>query len=477
MSDDPAPSTGSSTPPRPRRWELWLAGVAAGAVLIAAAVGWSVLHGIGHAIGRIDAFRGIGNRPAATGSAENFLLVGTDDREGIPPRELKKVFHAGGVSCHCTDTMMLVHLSRDRDRATVISIPRDSYVTIPAHTDLATGKPVTAGRGKINAAYGLGGAPLTVQTVEQATGIRVDHYLQVDFRSFVSTVDALGGVSVCTTVPLHDPYSGLDLPAGTTRLDGAGALKYVRARHLDASSDLGRMQRQQHLVAQILRQATSGGILFNPARLNHVLTTALKSVKADQGLTVEDLLKLAASLRNLSAGDTAVATVPVVDINHTVPGWGSTVLWDAPAARALFDAVRQDRPLPAVTHPAHRSQDTAGPLLTVAPQQIRVQVLNGTATPGLGARVDADLRRDGFVTTGLAGNAGGSPATRTQVRYDPRWNQSVRTLAAALPGARLVAVPGLGPTLQVVPGSDYTRSAPVPSAHPVVPSPPDTICH
>lgn len=455
---------------------MWLAGVLAFLVLAVAATGWSVLHGIGESIGRVDAFHGVHDRPAPSdNAAETFLLVGTDDREGIPQRELRHVLHAGGVPCHCTDTMMLIHLSRDRSRATVVSIPRDSYVTIPAHIDLATHKPVTAGRGKINAAYGMGGAPLTVQTVEQATGVRIDHYLELDFRSFIATVDALGGVDVCTAVPLHDPYSGLDLPAGTTRLDGAGALKYVRARHVDSSSDLGRIERQQRLVAQILHEATSGGTLLNPARLSRVVGTALKAVKADQGLTTQDLLRLVGSLHGLSTSGTEFATVPVADINHTVPGWGSTVLWDVPAARALFDAVRHDRPVPRPAHPHRpgRSQDAAGAALTVPPQQIRLQVLNGTRTAGLGTRVDADLRRAGFATTGLAANAAGPGAARTVIRYDPRWDESVRTVAAALPGSLLVQVPGLGPTMQVVAGADYTRPTPVtvPTPHPVAPAP------
>ncbi|MFF4649591.1 LCP family protein [Streptomyces sp. NPDC001380] len=478
--DSPVPDPAAT---RRRRWGARLAGALSLGVLAASGAGWSVLNGVGDSLGRVDAFAGAHDRPAASdGSAPTFLLVGTDDREGIPRRRLKEVLHAGGESCHCTDTMMLVHLSRDRSRATVVSIPRDSYVTIPAHTDPATGRPVSAGRGKINAAYGMGGAPLTVQTVEQATGLRVDHYLEVDFRTFVSTVDALGGVEVCSAVPLHDTYAGLDLPAGATRLDGAGALKYVRARHVDASSDLGRMQRQQRLVAQVLHEAASEGTLLNPARLGRVMGTALASVKADRGLSTRDLLDLASSLRGFSTDDAAFTTVPVADVNHVVPGWGSTVLWDAPAARALFDALRHDRPLPAApgtgapapgaggTGPgapsagstggaaAHRTAAPApgGRALTVPPLQVRVQVLNGTRTPGLGARVDRELRQAGFATTGLASNAAGGGAARTVVRYDPRWDESVRTLAAALPRARLVPVPGLGAVLQVVVGSDHT---------------------
>ncbi|GAA5000470.1 LCP family protein [Kitasatospora paranensis] len=448
---------------RPRRWGRLTAGMVSLAVLATSCGGWVVLHGLGGAIQRVDAIGG-GDRPADDGLT-TFLVVGTDDREGIPENTLKDVLHAGGESCHCTDTMMIVQLAGDGGRATVVSIPRDSYVDIPAHQDPATHRQVPATKGKINAAYGMGGAPLTVRTVEQNTGLRIDHYLQVDFLSFVGTVDALGGVEVCTAKPLKDDYSGLDLPAGTTRLDGAGALKYVRARHVDGTSDLGRMRRQQRFVAQLLHQAVAQDLLLDPARLTSVLGTALRSLKADRGLTGDTLLDFATRLKDLSAGSADFATVPVAQLDHQVPGWGSTVLWDTKGAKALFDAVRQGRsltgrpaPAPSSAAPAGAGEPagTAGPAAagTVPPGQIRVQVLNGAGATGLGSRVDGDLRAAGFATTGTPSNADG-PAAHTAVRYDPRWNESARTLAAALPGAELVPVPGQGATLQVVVGPDY----------------------
>ncbi|MET9617823.1 LCP family protein [Kitasatospora indigofera] len=469
-----------------RRWTRRLAGGAALAVLATSCGGWAVLNGLGSAVDRVDAFSGDRARPADDG-ATTFLVVGTDDREGIPDETLKNVLHAGGKSCHCTDTMMIVQLAGDGGRASVISIPRDSYVDIPAHQDQATRKEVPAGKGKINAAYGMGGAQLAVRTVEQNTGLRIDHYLQLDFVSFVSTVDALGGVPVCTSKPLKDDYSGLDLPAGTTTLDGAGALKYVRARYVDGSADLGRMHRQHRFMAQLLHQAADSGTLLNPVKLARLTDGVLGSVKADKDLDVGEMVTLATRLRGLSAGTTDFATVPLGVLDHQVPGWGSTVLWDQAGAKALFDAVRAGRPLvaapaaptggasaPAPAAPAPTATPVPAP--AVPPEQVHVQVLNGAGVAGLGARVDADLRRAGFATTGTPVNApGGEASARTVVRHDPRWDESARTLAAALPGAELVAVPGLGGTLQVVAGSDYQGpAAPPPAATPAAatPSPP-----
>ncbi|WP_441245817.1 LCP family protein [Kitasatospora sp. McL0602] len=449
-----------------RRWGRWLAGAVSVAVLATSCGGWVVLNGVDTSIDRVDAFGGGGDRPADDGST-TFLVVGTDEREGIPEDTLKNVLHAGGESCHCTDTMMVIQLAKDGGRATVVSIPRDSYVAIPAHQDPATRKEVPAGKGKINAAYGMGGAALTVKTVEQNTGLRIDHYLQVNFLSFVSTVDALGGVEVCTNKPLKDDYSGLDLPAGTTRLDGAGALKYVRARHVDGSSDLGRMHRQQKFLAQLLHQATGTGTLLNPGKLGRVMDSVLKSVKADQDLTSADLVALATRLKDLSAANADFTTVPLSDVDYQVAGWGSTVRWDEAGAKALFDALRAGRGLsapaaPAAPAAAPESSEAsagagsgAGAGAAVPAGQIRVQVLNGAGVVGLGARVDGDLRRAGFATTGAPSNAGGGNAPRTVIRYDPRWDESVKTLATALPNAQLAQVPGLGPTMQVVAGSDY----------------------
>ncbi|MFD9128732.1 LCP family protein [Kitasatospora sp. NPDC059571] len=450
---------------RHRRWGRLTAGAVSLAVLATSCGGWVVLHGLGDAIQRVDAIGGT-ERPADDGLT-TFLVVGTDDREGIPEDTLKNVLHAGGESCHCTDTMMIVQLSGDGGRASVVSIPRDSYVDIPAHEDRATHRQVPAGKGKINAAYGMGGAPLTVRTVEQNTGLRIDHYLQVDFLSFVGTVDALGGVEVCTAKPLKDDYSGLDLPAGTTRLDGAGALRYVRARHVDGSSDLGRMHRQQRFVAQLLHQATAQDVLLDPARLSTVLGSVLKSVKADKGLSGDALLEFATRLKDLSASSADFATVPVSVVDHQVPGWGSTVLWDTKGAKALFDAVRHGRSLTGRPEqaPVVSAAPSASAAGTVPPGQIRVQVLNGAGATGLGSRVDTDLRTAGFATTGTPANADG-PAGRTAVRYDPRWDESARTLAAALPGAELVRTPGLGATLQVVVGADYRGVAGVSTATP-----------
>ncbi|KIF05573.1 LytR family transcriptional regulator, partial [Streptomyces sp. RSD-27] len=140
----------------------------------------------------------------------------------------------------------------------------------PAHQDPVTGKPHRAHPVKLNAAYAEGGPNLTVRTVEDMTRVKIDHYLEVDFTSFMRTVDAMGGVEICTAKALNDQNTGLHLLPGAHRLTGGQALQYVRSRHVDGASDLGRMQRQQRFVAALIKQATGGGVLLNPVKFKEV---------------------------------------------------------------------------------------------------------------------------------------------------------------------------------------------------------------
>jgi LCP family protein required for cell wall assembly len=436
-------------------------------VITASGVGHAVVTGLNGAIGRVDAFGGMQNRPGDS-KGTNFLLVGTDGRDGLDPAE-KKQYHLGGAPCHCTDTIMLVHLSQDRERASVVSIPRDTYVQLPtmgnarpapgaspAHRSAGGTRMPATHPAKINEAYADGGPKLTVATVEKLTDVHIDHYLEVDFTSFMKTVDVLGGVPVCTRRPLKDSYTGLDLPVGTTVLNGGQALQYVRSRHIDADSDLGRMQRQQRFVAQVIHKITSTGTLTDPLRLEQVASTVLGSVRADKGLDPADLIALARSMKGFSSASSEFATVPLSDLSYNVPGVGSTVKWDVPKANVLWADIRADRPLDA-KKPAKGGR-SAGPErkavpVDVAPSQISVEVENASGVNGLGASVQKSLHGTGFATPGLPTTAERHTA-RTTIAYDPRWDRSARSLAAALPGARLVPAEGQGPVMKVTLGED-----------------------
>ncbi|MFF0479448.1 LCP family protein [Streptomyces sp. NPDC004284] len=421
-------------------------------VLTAGGIGHAVVAGLDTGITRVDPFKDMKNRPQA-GHGMNVLVVGTDGRDRITPEEKKK-YRLGGAPCHCTDTVMLVHISEDRERASVVSLPRDSYAEMPEHTDLNSGVKHRAHPVKLNAAYAEGGPGLTVRTVESMTGVKIDHYLEVDFTSFMRTVDAVGGVQICTTRPLKDAYTGLDLSPGTHELDGGQALQYVRSRHIDGAADLGRMQRQQRFLAALIDRVTNGGVLLNPVRFREVATTMLGSVRADEEFGTDQLLALAKAMHGFTPASSEFVSVPIGDMSFPVKGIGSTVKWDAAKAQKLFQALRDDQPLAtSAQKAASSSKAPRAVVVDVPPRTVRVQVYNGTRTDGLGRKVDDALRATGFDTTRTP--VTGSPQKRTLVEYDPRWDRSAESLAAALPGAELRAVAGRGGTLRVTVGSDY----------------------
>jgi len=420
-------------------------------VLASAGIGHAVVTSLDADIARVDPFKDMKNRPEA-GHGMNVLLVGTDGRDKITEAE-RHTYRLGGTPCHCTDTIMIVHISEDRERASIISLPRDSYAETPAHTDQITGERHGPHPIKLNAAYAEGGPNLTVRTVEDMTHVKIDHYLEVDFTSFMKTVDVLGGVQICTAQPLKDRYTGLNLTAGSHLLNGGQALQFVRARHVDGASDLGRMQRQQRFLAALVEQATSGGVLLNPMKFRDVTRAVLGSVRADKEFGTDELLDLGRAMRNFSPRSSEFTTVPIGQMGYVVKGIGSTLKWDAAKSAKLFQALRDDKPLA-----VRGARPTAAAVhVEVAPQQIQVQVENGTTTTGLGERVDRALAATGFRTTHRPISARDRTVRRTVISHDPRWDRSAKSLAAALPGSELRAVAGQGAVLKVTAGADFKQ--------------------
>ncbi|MFJ6695243.1 LCP family protein [Streptomyces sp. NPDC091272] len=366
---------------------------------------------------------------AAAAPGTNLLVVGVDRRSGMAPEEIQRL-HVGGQECDCTDVMMLVHLAQDGRRMSVVSIPRDSYVQFASH-----GHPQHAG--KVNGAYQHGGPDLAVRTVEQATGLRVDHYLETDFARFTEAVDGLGGAQVCTDRPLEDFNSGLSLAPGTQVLDGPQALRYARARKLSPPGDLGRVRRQQRLLLGMVTRLSEAGTFRNPVALAGAAHALLPRLRTDAGTGLATLFSLGWTLRELSPGQMEFATVPMSAFDHRVPQWGSTLVWDAARAERLFTAMREDRPVAAeVTLQAVPVEK--------APSTVPVRVDDPDVAEA--------LRRSGFDVTKAE-----PPAVRTDgptvITYDPYWERYASTLAAALPGARLRPVAGHGRVFQVAVGS------------------------
>lgn len=316
-------------------------------IVLVSGFAWLGLGRISGAITRVNVFNNLANRPERASSAVNYLVVGSDTREGLTKAELKelKVGSTKTAAGARSDTMMLVHISKSRDKAVVVSIPRDSLVTIPAHTGLDGKTQIPEMQNKVNAAFAWGGAPLLIQTLEKKMNLRIDHYVEVNFVGFKNVVDALGGIQVCSKKDINDPKSHLVMSAGVHTLNGIESLKYVRTRDFDGMGDLGRMQRQQQFVSAVFRKATSSGVLLNPFKVKNLISAVFKTVKTDETLNQGDIVTLAKQIRNLTPGKMRTMTVPLGNSNGFYPGVGSVVIWDEVLAPELFDRLRNDMPV------------------------------------------------------------------------------------------------------------------------------------
>lgn len=327
------------------------------ALVLISTIIWGGFGAATSQIKRVDVFKNRTERPKVVArTAVTYLIVGSDTREGLTKAEIKalKVGSTKVAAGKRSDTMLLVHISKSRDHATIVSIPRDTFVKVPEWTD-SSGKVHSASYSKINAVFGRGDAPLLVQTLEAMTDLRIDHYVEVSFLGFKEMVDALGGVNICTKRDINDPKSHLVLPAGTHKLDGITALKYVRARYFDGMGDLGRMQRQQQFIAAMIREATSAGVLLNPVKLVKFIGAALGSVTTDPGLQQDDLITLAEQLRGISTKKVRTLTVPLSNENYWAHGVTAAVLWDEKKAPILWEKLRNDEEIFVETTPQSTS--------------------------------------------------------------------------------------------------------------------------
>ena len=433
-SPDPAPAQNqlmrrlaATRQARQRRTILVVCGLLSSLVLLFSGAAWGLASYAGIAIGRVDA----GTAGGLNGPL-NVLLAGVDVRAGLT-RAQQVELHVGRAVSSNSDTLMLIHIAADRSSVTVVSLPRDSWVNIPGH-----------GMNKINAAFGIGGPQLTVATVEQATGLTINDFIEVNFLGFVKVIDALGGVNICLPQAVDDPYSGLHMSAGIHHVNGVTALKYARDRHSFATSDLARITNQQSLLSSLLSEAVSSGTLANPLRLSGFLSAALAAVKVDQNL---NLTALADQLRGITPAKVHFLTVPLSNTSYLTPTGESAVLWNSAAADQLFAKLKADQPVGGPgpgTVADHRAKQ-------LRRSQVAVDVYNGTLIGGLSTSTGAALARLGFrVHSGL--NWPAHDITQSLIEYPPGQRAGARLLRAALPGAALSQKSGL-PRIAVVLGT------------------------
>uniref|UniRef100_UPI00319E8B6A LCP family protein n=1 Tax=Nocardia sp. No.11 TaxID=3128861 RepID=UPI00319E8B6A len=321
----PADAGGQVQPPRRRRKRHPFRWFTVIVVLLIAGLIAAVIH-LDNSLTRITALASYSDRIGDT-PGTNWLLVGSDGRGDLSTEQEQELATGGDTGPERTDTIMLVHIPSSGP-TTMVSLPRDSYVSIPGH-----------GKDKLNASFAFGGAPLLVQTVEEATGVRIDHYAQIGFGGFAGVVDALGGIEICLDEPIADPLAGLDLPAGCQELSGPEALGFVRTR-ATPRADVDRMNHQRMFMSALLKKATSMGTLANPFALWPMATGVAGSLKVDDGDHIWNLAALGWAMR----GDTVTTSVPIGGFDDT--DVGNVLLWDKSKASGFFDALAKDQQIP-----------------------------------------------------------------------------------------------------------------------------------
>jgi LCP family protein required for cell wall assembly len=411
------------------------------------------------------------------GTDQNILLVGDDHRpDNATAAELAQLStteDGGGTN---TDTMMILHIPADGKSATLISLPRDSWVDVPGH-----------GMNKLNAAFSLGGgatdptsgAKLLIDTVQNLTGLSIDHYVRVSLLGFYTIAQALGPVQVCLKEAVDDPYSGANFPAGVSTLDAKQALSFVRQRHGLPRGDLDRVVRQQYFLSIEARKFLSAGTLLNPGKLTNVLDAVSGSLETDPGL---NFLQLAAQLQGLTGGKIQSATIPISGTpTITVDGEDLSIVEVDTAAMPAFVQSLMGTPS------AYEKATAATPADTT------VTVLNGGSENGAATTATQAFAAAGF-KTGTPGDAG-TTAT-TVVQYPSGQEAQAKAVAALLPGAAVQqtstvsgvtvvlgedgVMPGAGGAASGATGGSSSGSGSAPAATPTPSGPAtnysDTVC-
>lgn len=270
--------------------------------------------------------------PVADTAGTNWLLVGSDSREGLTPEEQQQLHTGQDEGAQRTDTIMLVHMGSNG--TTLVSLPRDSYVTIPEHI-AADGSTQGQIKNKLNAAYSQGGAPLLMATVEFNTGLHIDHYMEVGFRGIRDLTDAVGGVDICVPQDYDDEKSNLHVKAGCQELDGVTALAYVRMRYADPKGDIGRIERQQQYLGAVMHKISRVTTVLNPIAMWRISSAGTDSVILGEGDGIKDVGRLGLAMKAISSGQGKIATVPISNPDANTAA-GSSVLWDKEAALAFF---------------------------------------------------------------------------------------------------------------------------------------------
>jgi len=454
------------------------------AIICTGYVWWEVVRADGrwHNVSAIDTNDANIRNREGQGGDENYLIVGTDTRSG----------QNGNVGAGSTadaegarsDTVILVNIPADRSRVVAVSFPRDLQIDRPDcqtwnnDTETYTDEIVPAETdAKLNTAYGDGGPKCAVKVIQKISGLKINHFIGMDFYGFEQVVNKIGGVEVCSPTPLYDYELGNILKrAGKQQITGKQALNYVRARKVETegNGDYGRIKRQQLFLSAMLRGALSNKVFTNPSKMTSILNTFIKNSVVDN-VKLDDLMELANSMQGLDAGRVSFLTVPT---SGTAEDGSGNEIPRTDDIDAIFNAIIDDKPLPGEASskkkPGGGQQSTsssssaapapstpAGPPITTTVASVRasnigVRVLNGTGTQGLAQTVQDSLQNEGFEVRGVADAS--QHHDTTIVRYGPGEQQAAATLASMFPGAAIQPDHTVKSGVEIIVGSDYSGS-------------------
>ncbi|MGW0309727.1 LCP family protein [Streptomyces flavidovirens] len=274
------------------------------------------------------------DRPEA-GDGTNYLIVGSDSREGMSADDKKKL-HTGSAEGKRTDSMMILH--DGSNGPTLISLPRDSDVEIPSFVGSESGKtfPAQGRRVKLNAAYAEDGPELLVRTVEHNTNLRIDHYVEIGFAGFANIVDAIGGVEMDIPKAFKDKKSGADFQAGKQTLNGEQSLAFVRTRYAFAGSDLDRTKNQQKFLAALASQTATPGTILNPFKLYPTMGAGLDTLIVDKDMSLWSLGQMFFAMKGVTGGEGTSMNIPISGSN------GGNLVWDKAKVAQLVEQLKND---------------------------------------------------------------------------------------------------------------------------------------
>lgn len=455
---------------RKKKILAWTAGGVAAVLVIALGGAYAVYRHLNGNLQQLNISGDLGTQPVDTHpQAENIMIIGSDTRH-----DQGKGF-GQGLTTDQSDTLMILHIAADRKWVDVMSVPRDSWVNIPACM-MGNGQLSAPTTYKINEAFALGnlygnhtdlGVACTEKTLEQDTGIHIDHFVVVNFEGFRDMVNALGGVEECNTTEIDDPKSGLHLKPGHHLLHGLGALAYVRARYtLGNGSDLERIGRQQAFMSSLVERVKSK--LLDPLAIYHFLDAATKSITVDSQMGgLHGLYDLAMSVRSLPASAVTFFTLPTYPRSEVVPTDTANLLWTQPEDSTIFQDFINDTPVTSGTL-------QPGKAPKISAHSVKVAVRNGTAQYGLQNTVGGMLQQKGFHVIAETQEAS-TDVTETVIKYHQGSRTQAKLLASKVPGAVMELAPGTSHRLILVLGSDYGTAQASESTQSVVPTPSPSI--